>query len=723
MANTRSVDFLPEIFQTDANKQFLAATLDQLIQEPNFKKTQGFIGRTVGPGVNPNDKYVIEPTATRANYQLEPGVVSLVPDTNTIKNAITYPGLNDAVSFQNGDGNRPDRLYSSEYYTWDPFVDFDAFINFSQYYWVPGGPAVVDVGSTGIATTDSFTVTTNNNAYNFSGVSGNDPIIELVRGGSYTFQVSDEFWIQSAPGISGQIPATPNISSRDVYGVTNNGETSGTVVFNAPLKDAQSFYYNLTSIGTIDLVTELAYDDINGQALVDFIVTTGGIDGTTNLNNRTLVFINNPAFTQKYQITYTTVDDVIYLQLAEVATINTLEKWTTSYGTVYSSTQWYKDPAGVMRQIPLLSAVQDTLYYQSGTNSEIFGRIVLVEPGNSSILDVDSIIGKETYTSSNGVTFTNGLKVRFVGDVIPASYKSGTSSFQCTATEANTNYITYYDAVHLYVGQAVVFLSPTLGGLESGTTYYVRSIAANGLKFTVSAVPNGPAVVLQTGTGTMNAIAISNHEYYVSGVGTAIELLPVEDFVVPETYVTDYNDSTIAVEPAYADYLTISRASKDLNAWTRSNRWFHVSVLNDTAKYNNTTTDLDNNFRAKRPIIQFRPGIRLWNMGTKGKAPVDIIDFTETDAFSNVEGTTSYTTDGYTLVEGSRVIFAVDEDLSVRNKIYVVSFATPDTISPLIDQPIIVLTEATDGAVQLDESTICIDGNTCLLYTSDAADD
>ena len=712
MANTRSVNFLPEIFQTDANKQFLAATLDQLIQEPNFRKTQGFIGRTVGPGVNPNDKYVVEPTTTRANYQLEPGVVSLVPDTNTIKNAITYPGLNDAVSFQGGDGNRPDRLYSSEYYTWDPFIDFDTFINFSQYYWVPNGPDAVDVAATGIATTDNFIVTTNNNAYNFSGVNGSDPVIELVRGGSYTFQVTDTFWIQSAPGISGKIPATPNISSRDVYGVTNNGENSGTVVFNAPLKDAQSFYYNLTSIGTIDLVTELPYDAINGQPLIDFIVATGGIDGTTNLDNRTLVFINNPAYTQKYQITYVTIAGVIYLQLAELATINNLEKWMTSYGTVYSNTQWYKDPAGVIRSIPLLSATQDTLYYQSGTNSEIFGRIVLVEPGNNSVLDVDAIIGKKTYTSPNGVTFTNGLKVRFTGDVVPASYKSGTSSFQCTATESGTNYITYYDATHLYVGQEVVFLTPTLGGLEAGTTYYVRSIAANGIKFTVSAVPNGPAVTLQDGTGTMNSIAISNHEYYVSGVGVAIELLPVENFIVPETYVTDYNDSTIAVEPADPDYLTISRASKDLNAWTRSNRWFHVSVLNATAEYNNTTVVLDNNFRAKRPIIQFRPDIRLWDMGTKGKAPVDIIDFSETDAFSNVEGSTSYTTDGYTLVEGSRVIFAADTDLSVRDKIYVVSFATPDTIPPLISQPIIVLTEATDGAVQLDECTVCIHGNT-----------
>ena len=85
MARTRSVDFLPQIFQTPVNKQFLAATLDQMVQEPKFKKTQGFIGRTVGPGVNPNDKYVVEPDKTRQDYQLEPGIVSLEPDTDNIK--------------------------------------------------------------------------------------------------------------------------------------------------------------------------------------------------------------------------------------------------------------------------------------------------------------------------------------------------------------------------------------------------------------------------------------------------------------------------------------------------------------------------------------------------------------------------------------------------------------------------------------------------------------
>ena len=191
MSRVRSVDFLPEIFQTDANKQFLAATLDQLVQEPKFKKTQGFIGRTVGPGVNPNDKYVVEPNATRANYQLEPGVILKDPnETTKIIDAITYPGIIDALTLQGADTTNADRLFTSDYYSWDPFVNFDKLVNFSQYYWLPGGPDAVDVFAGQIPLTDTFTVTRANGVYTFSGVAGENPIITLVRGGNYNFNVA-----------------------------------------------------------------------------------------------------------------------------------------------------------------------------------------------------------------------------------------------------------------------------------------------------------------------------------------------------------------------------------------------------------------------------------------------------------------------------------------------------------------------------------------------------
>ena len=51
-ARVRSADLLPEIFRTDTNKKFLSATLDQLVQPSKLQKIEGFIGRTIGPGVD-----------------------------------------------------------------------------------------------------------------------------------------------------------------------------------------------------------------------------------------------------------------------------------------------------------------------------------------------------------------------------------------------------------------------------------------------------------------------------------------------------------------------------------------------------------------------------------------------------------------------------------------------------------------------------------------------
>ena len=693
MANTRTVDFLPEIFQTTANKQFLSATLDQLVQEPTFKKTQGFVGRRVGPGVNPNDYYVLEPDAVRTNYQLEPGVISLKPDTTEIQDVITYPGITDALGLQGAITNNSDRLYTSDYYTWDPFVNFDKFINYSQYYWLPGGPESVDVFSSEYPLTDIFDVTRNTDYYSFSGVSGKDPLLTLVRGGNYSFNVNqspNNFWIQAEPGVSGRLPYSPNISSRDVLGVTNNGTSSGAVTFNVPLKNAQQFYYNLNYLGPVDLVTGLKFDQINGIRLEVFLEQYGGIDGITSLDGRTLVFttqildptdggwINQTLFdpltdnaTQDgavgsydsipfsyttdvpvnqyynvWRISYVNYGSGTYLQLNVVQDIAVLDKFNILYGDQYASTQWYKLQSGFLQQIPLLTAANDFVWYQDSVNPEIFGRIRLIDEINADVLDIDTdILGKKTYTSPNGVIFTNNLKVRFIGVVTPSSYQ--------------------------------------------------------------------------------------NQLYYVAGVGTAIQLLPTSNYITPETYtesasvpfdttpfdVGNYDASLN--QPLVPDYMTIALDSPDLNAWTRSNRWFHIDVITASSSYNNSSLALDNVFRAKRPILEFRGGLKLFNMGTQSKQPVNIIDFEETDAFSNINGSIGYSTDGYNLITGSRVIFAADVDEQVRNRIYLVEFIEPDSTddSTLPDgstlpAPIINLTPTSDSEVLVNQNLVCLSGLT-----------
>jgi hypothetical protein len=802
MARIRSVDFLPEIFQTPVNKQFLAATLDQLVQEPKFEKTQGFVGRRIGPGVNPRDRYVVEPTKNRNDYQLEPGVVSLKADVDQIADVITYPGINDALALQGADVSNAQRLYTSEYYSWDPFVDFDKMVNFSQYYWLPFGPDDVDVSATNVPLTDNFVVDRNNGVYTFSGVRGTNPALTLVRGGNYTFQVAQNdketvnfrvtndttsayvidyqpnpvltltrgntyvfnlstngifpfyikteatlgttntydsgvsrngavdgtitfvvpqdapdvlyyasslqinmrgqinivdaetgtgpgFWIQATPGVDGRLTSTPNISSRDVLGVINNGEDLGTVQFNVPLSTAQDFFYNLTQISAVSLVSDLLISQVDNQPVADFIATNGGIDGIADLDNRTVIFPNET--TTIFQIRYVLVGGIPTIQLTNPLLVNTFEKFSILFGTVYSSTQWYKTAQGELQQIPLLTAALDTVWYQDGTDPEIFGRIQLIDQDQNAVINVDDIIDAQQYTSPNGVAFTNGLKVTFRGTVIPSEFQDNT--------------------------------------------------------------------------------------YYVEGVGTAIKLLPVTNFVTPETYTQSFStpydttpydvggyDATLNA-PVEQEYLTINRASADLNPWTRANRWFHIDVITATAEYNNTTANPENIARARRPILEYRAGTRLFNFGTQGKQPVDVIDFTVTDAFSDINGTTGIATsadlivgysyrilelgntdwnsvagttevdyavgqvvtvaaqqagtgigqfviDGYALEPGSLIIFAADQDPAVRNKIYQVEYIVPDTVPPLIVQPIINLVPAPDGTALIDQSVVCLTGTT-----------
>ena len=729
----RTVEFLPEIFQTPINEQFLSATLDQLVQNPQFTQTQGFIGQRVGPGVNANDNYVIEPTKTRTDYQLEPGVVQIDPaNSHKIVDAITYPGINNALKLQGAFTDNANRLYTSDYYTWDPFVDFDKLVNYAQYYWLPNGPMTVEVSSTLVPDNQRFTVTRSNGAYTFSGLPGINPTITLVRGGSCFFNVAQnpaetvtyrvtnndtsswnidfeinptltlvrgntynfdltqtapwafyiktepslgttnlysdgifnnggssnlitftvpqdapdtlyycndiqfnlrgqlnivdatpgdgpEFWIQTEPGVNGRIATTPNISSRDVLGVYNNGTDLGTVRFDVPAVTAQDFYYNMPNIGLVDLVTSLNFDQINGQYLTDFFSThPNGIDGITNLQNRTLVFITqdeSPTPSNLYsvwRIQYLTDGGGVYLSLQFVQTVNVNNKFSIGFGSQYSSTNWYYNEYGYFSEIPLLTAEKDVLYYQDGQDPTIFGQIQF-----SSALYISDIIGSKTYTSPNGVVFSNGMKVKFTGDVIPSSYQ--------------------------------------------------------------------------------------NNEYYVEGAGTAIKLLPVANFLTPETY-TQNGSADIP------DYLTINRASPDLNAWTRSNRWFQIDVINSSAEYNNTVPVLNNNFRARRPILEFRAGTRLFDFGTQGISPVDIVDLVQTDALSNVNGSTGYSTNGYTLVNGSTIIFTKDTDPVVRQTVYSVEFVVPDTVPPLIAEPIIVLIAV--GTVLADQTVVSLNGVT-----------
>jgi len=673
-ARIRTLNFLPDIFQTPTNAQFLGATLDQIVDQPNTMRIEGYIGSKFGYGINAKDNYVIEPTKVRTDYQLDPGVVFTKTNTSTAKDFISYPGIIDALKLEGAITDNNDRLFNSQFYSWDSFTNLDKIINFNQYYWLPTGAPAVNISTDIVYTATDYTVQSLPNGYKISSDVNpggtTNPTLTLIRGGTYTFTVnqSSEFWIQGKPGITGYDPQQPNIQTRDVLGVENNGTSTGVVVFTVPYKDAQN-EYNFPGNNLVDVVSTLPFDQINGQLLSD----VGNIDGVTGLEGLTVMFYNTGSpflvsagsfvvgttytitdlgdttqlqwntiagtssvtyavgdsfiaaavgtgtgtakaltgYVSKFYDTtlydedggvsytppgttadfnnyeggyYTDIYSTFYtityegsasdpvLRLVPSTAIPTSQKITVTYGTQWKARNFYRTTVGTINLIPYLSAILDTLYYQDSVSVNKVGIIRLIENNSTNQIDINDILGREQYTSPNGVVFTNGLKVSFSGDIFPTSYKTG--------------------------------------------------------------------------------------EYYVEGVGTAIELIDTSTLIAPEPFTEgsyipydtlpydDGNyDSTLYV-PVYQDYITIARNSIDKNAWSRSNRWFHIDVINATATYNNNpdiaTVYATQYNKAKRPIIEFYPNLRLFDNGIIGKAPIDFFDDRTTDAFTYVAGQENY---------------------------------------------------------------------------------
>jgi hypothetical protein len=625
----KSLDLLPEIFRTDTNRKFLSATIDQLISESNTIKVESYIGRRDAPTFNSSDTYVSEPTLLRQNYQLEPTAV-VKDSTGQVDFFSSYQDLLQQINYLGGTSADHSRLFSNESYNFDGVIDFDKFVNFNQYLWLPNGPPEVEVGADALADISEFTVARDltTESYNFTGFgTDQNPILTLIKGNTYRFRVNQPgqpFWIQTQIGVTGSKSIEAEELMRNVYGVDDNGSDTGVVTFRVPLSSAQDNIVSATLAATVDFATELSYNEIQNH-MINLI--PGGIDGVkSSLDGKTIIFINrdenNTLWTDagvfdvdpfdldsqgfEYGLTVPgsnrfgvfrirTVDAGAgrrIVRLEHIQNIDSGEKVFVRSGNRYANVEIVKNDEGFFEVAPPVTAPLDELFYQDGTDPLLFGRIKLVDPGTAFIDIASEVIGKVNYTSPNGVAFTNSMVVRFDNNVTPA----------------------------FYAGNAFV----------------------------------------------------------IEGVGKEIRLRSVTDFLVPEQYASDGLD--------IADYITINRGSRDLNAWSRSNRWFHIQVVELAAQYRKDPTllDISNVSRANRPIIEFDSDLYLFDYGQRAKSPVDIIDFLIQDAFREVEGKLTYVVrlpNGVTrqLTPGTRIIFAADLDPEVRRRIYRVEYVTTAT--------------------------------------------
>ena len=445
MSLISTINFLPPVFQTATNQRFLGATMDQLSTDSANIPLNGYIGRTFAPTFKFSDNYVPETTTQRSSYQLEASVVVKNQNKQIEFNA-GYIDLLNSINNYNGITNNHQRLFNAESYSYDGHFDYDKFIHYYNYHWLPDGPASVNVFANQTPYSADYAVTRNTNigGYVFGGL-GVHPNLQLTlaRGGTYTFKINQpgaNFWIQSQPGVSGRDANVSTVSTRDVYGVVNNGTEDGTVTFKVPLSSAQDFYINMPIKASVDAATTLHYNQIQGRLLSDFLTEfPQGFDGLNNqLHNKTFVFINNdiddslwtvdnvtiasPERTSVWRITLVPTVNDFTIELLATTVINPKEKVFVNSGKTYASNEYWLDNNYSYRLVPSITANKDYLYYQDSSNPDFFGVIKIVDNQATPINVVADINGSVGYTSPNGVVFTNGLKVKFDSSVVPSTY-------------------------------------------------------------------------------------------------------------------------------------------------------------------------------------------------------------------------------------------------------------------------------------------------------------
>ena len=353
-------DFLPKFFRTQANKKFLQGTLDQLIQPGVAEKINGYYGRTTAKAFKPTDNYVDDITNDRTNYQLEPATVI----KDAYENVTFYKDYNDYIGQLSVFGSNTDnhsRLNSQETYAWNPNIDWDKFVNFREYYWMPNGPISIPVRGQSREIVSTYTVTTedqgDNIAYVFNDGLTRNPKLKLYRGQTYRFEI-DTPGHPMAIAISRTFTPGTAILTAGTEGLRGDGLFDAVLYGN---EYDQGEFIILPSGGSVTFA-----DDDNVSTLYP--------DGIRKLGEE-----------------------------GEEVAVAYIEKGTIEFTIPFNA--------------------PDRLYYISKNAVDTSGQIRIYDIEENAFLNVgEELLGKKTYLSANGVELSNGMKIRFQGDVEPVKY-------------------------------------------------------------------------------------------------------------------------------------------------------------------------------------------------------------------------------------------------------------------------------------------------------------
>lgn len=296
-----SSEFLPKFYQTDANKKFLTATLDQLTQPGTVKKINGYIGRENAKATTGDDLFISAADKVRQHYQLEPGIVikDEIGNTTYFKDYIDY--INQLGVFGANTSNHR-RLNLQEFYSWDPHINWDKIVNFQNYYWIPSGPDSIKIYGQQASIESTYQIKIqperNNNTYIFSpGGPVQNPTIKLYRGQTYKFEInspSNPFTIKTGRSSGNNDIYTTGIVYDDTVSTNLNSVETGTITFTVPYTAPDLLFY----VSTTDV-------DLGGVFQIDSIEDNTSINVETDLlGKKTYVLPNGTSLSNGMKVQF-----------------------------------------------------------------------------------------------------------------------------------------------------------------------------------------------------------------------------------------------------------------------------------------------------------------------------------------------------------------------------------------------------------------------------------
>ena len=123
--NIKTSNFLPNVFQTDLNKNWLDSTLDQMVSKGPLDDIDVFVGSRKGDVAESGDVY-LEPKVYKdlqRTTQLSPGIVAYNNSGKTT-NTITFDDVAHSIN-QNFSTYNYNSAYASHKYGFNPPIDID----------------------------------------------------------------------------------------------------------------------------------------------------------------------------------------------------------------------------------------------------------------------------------------------------------------------------------------------------------------------------------------------------------------------------------------------------------------------------------------------------------------------------------------------------------------------------------------------------------------------